>query len=134
VVIEGDVPYRSKWGVGWLTAFRGEAVEEMFGGVQGLCPVVGRERRMKEKATNHAGGSNDAFGPTVQGRDIGAQETQLDAMGEEEETRGVAVELTTIITLGGIDQARNWVETQTKKWVRVANVSDFSRRGKVHRK
>jgi hypothetical protein len=28
----------------------------------------------------------------------------------------------------------NWVDTQAKKLVRAVNVSDFKRRGKVHRK
>jgi hypothetical protein len=38
-------------------------MEEVGGGVQGLCPVAGRERRMEEKATNHIGGGvNHAFG------------------------------------------------------------------------
>jgi hypothetical protein len=41
-------------------------VEEMCGGVQGLCPVAGRERRMEEKATYHVGGGvNDAFDMAV---------------------------------------------------------------------
>jgi hypothetical protein len=35
---------------------RGKTVEEMRGGMKGLCPVGGRERRLKEKATNHIGG------------------------------------------------------------------------------
>ena len=52
---------------------RGKAVEEMCGGVQGLCPVVGRERRLKKESADHVGGgANDAFGPTVLGRGVGA--------------------------------------------------------------
>jgi hypothetical protein len=36
--------------------------------VQGLCPVAGRERRLKEKAADLVGGgANDAFDPTVLG-------------------------------------------------------------------
>jgi hypothetical protein len=31
---------------------RGEAVEEMCGGVQGLCPVAGRERHLKKEAAD----------------------------------------------------------------------------------
>jgi hypothetical protein len=70
-----------------------EMVEEMCDGVQGLCPVAGRERRLEEKAADHVGGgANDAFGPTVLGRGLGAQQTQLDAMGDEEGSRGVVVE------------------------------------------
>ena len=34
----------------------GEVVEEMSGGVQGLCPVAGKERRLEEKAVDHVGG------------------------------------------------------------------------------
>jgi hypothetical protein len=48
---------------------------------------------------------NDAFGPTVLGRGVGAQETQLDVVGEEEGARGVVVELAAIITLEGTDRA-----------------------------
>jgi hypothetical protein len=45
------------------------------GDVQGLCPVAGRERRMKEKVADHiSGGSNDALGPTVLSRGVGARE------------------------------------------------------------
>jgi hypothetical protein len=64
---------------------RGEAVEEMCGGVQGLCPVAGRERRLEEKAADHVGGgANDVFDPPVLGRGVGAREKQLDAMSEED--------------------------------------------------
>jgi hypothetical protein len=78
----------------------------MCGGVQGLGPVAGRERLLEDKVADHVGGgANDAFGPTIMGSGVGARETQLDAMSEEEGVRGVVVELTTIITLEGMDQA-----------------------------
>ena len=52
---------------------RGKTVEEVGGSVQGLCLVAGRERRLKEKASGHVGcGPNDAFGPIVLGRGVGA--------------------------------------------------------------
>ena len=64
---------------------RGEAVEEMYDTVQGLCPIAGTERHLKEKATDHVGGgANDVFGPTVMGRGVGTRETQLDAMRKKE--------------------------------------------------
>jgi hypothetical protein len=64
---------------------RGKTVEEMRGGVKGLCPVGGRERRLKEKAADHVGGgANHALGPAVLSRGVGARETQLDAVSEEE--------------------------------------------------
>jgi hypothetical protein len=84
--------------------FRGETVEEMCSGVHGLCPVAGRERRLEEKAADHVGGANDAFGSAVLERGVGARETQLDAMGDEEGSRGVVVELMAIITLEGMDR------------------------------
>ena len=60
---------------------------------------------MEEKAADHVGGgANDAFGPTALGRGVGAQETQLDAMGEEEGARGVVVKLAAIITLEGMNR------------------------------
>jgi hypothetical protein len=78
----------------------------MCGGVQGLCPVAGRERRLEEKAADHVGGgANDAFVLTVLRRGVGARETQLDTMCEEKGARGVVVELATIITLQGTDRA-----------------------------
>jgi hypothetical protein len=113
---------------------RGEAVEEMCGGVQGLGLVAGMERLLEEKVADHVGGGvNDAFGPAIMGSGVGARETELDAMSEEEGVRGVVVELVAIITLEGMDQRRNWIETQMKKWVRVANVSNFNRSGKVQK-
>jgi hypothetical protein len=66
---------------------RGKTVEEMCGGMKGLCPVGGRERRLKEKAPDHiGGGANHALGPAVLSRAVGTRETQLDAMSEEEST------------------------------------------------
>jgi hypothetical protein len=84
---------------------REEVVEEMCGGVQGLYPVVGRERRFKREAADHVGGgANDAFRATVLGRGVGTREMYLDAVGEEG-GRGVVVELTAIITLDGTNWA-----------------------------
>jgi hypothetical protein len=78
----------------------------MGSGVQGLCPVAGRERCLKEKATNHVGGgTNDAFRLAVLGRGVGARETQLNAMGEKEGARGVVVELADVVTLEGTNRA-----------------------------
>jgi hypothetical protein len=98
--------------------------------VQGLCPVAARERHLEEKATDHVGGgANHALCPAVLGRGVGARETQLNAIGEEEWPRGVVVKLAPLLHCSALTGRRNWVETQTKKWVRVVNVSDFSRRG-----
>jgi hypothetical protein len=106
VVVGGGCAIQSEVGSRVAHRLRGETVEEMCGGVHGLCPVAGRERCLKEKATDHVGGgANDVFGPVVLGRGVGARETQLDTMREEEGMRGVVVELTTIITLEGTDRA-----------------------------
>ena len=52
---------------------RGEAIEEMSSGVQGLCPVAGMERRLKEEATNLVGGgADDAFGLAILGGGVRA--------------------------------------------------------------
>jgi hypothetical protein len=48
---------------------------------------------------------NHALCPTVLGGGVGARETQLDAVGEEERARSVVVELAVIITLEGTDRA-----------------------------
>jgi hypothetical protein len=63
----------------------GKTVEEVGGGVQGLCPVAGRERRLEEKAADHVGGgANHALCSAVLGGGVGARETQLNATSEEE--------------------------------------------------
>jgi hypothetical protein len=85
---------------------RGKTVEEMSGSMKGLCPVGGRERRLKEKAADHVGGgANHALGPAVLSRGVGTRETQLDAVSEEERAGGVVVELAAIVTLQGTDRA-----------------------------
>jgi hypothetical protein len=84
----------------------GKTVEKVCGGVQGLCPVAGRERRLEEKAADHiGGGANHAFDSVVLGRSVRARETQLDAMSEKERAGGVVIELTAIVTLQGTDWA-----------------------------
>jgi hypothetical protein len=94
--VESRLAHRLQW----------EAVEEVGDGVQSLCPVAGSERRLEEKATYHIGGGmNHAFSPSVLGRGVGARETQLNTIGEKERTGSVVVELATIVTLQGTDQA-----------------------------
>jgi hypothetical protein len=54
----------------------GKAVEEIGSSVQGLCPIVGRKRRLKYDATYHvSGGANNPFGPTVLRGSVGARES-----------------------------------------------------------
>jgi hypothetical protein len=55
------VPYKAK--CEWVTnRLGGEAIEEMGGSVQGLYPITDRDRRLKEKATDHVGSvANDVF-------------------------------------------------------------------------
>jgi hypothetical protein len=69
VVVQGEV------GSGKAHRRQRKAVEEVGGGVQGLCLVAGRERRLKEKATYHiSGGADHALGPSVLSGGVGAQE------------------------------------------------------------
>jgi hypothetical protein len=85
---------------------RGKTVQEVGGSVQGLCPVAGRERCLEEEAAEHiSGGADHAFGSAVLCRSVGARETQLDAMSEEERARGVVIELAAIVTLQSTDRA-----------------------------
>jgi hypothetical protein len=43
---------------------------------QGICPLADSERHLEEKAADHVGsGANDAFGPAVLIRGVGARET-----------------------------------------------------------
>ena len=69
-VVHGEI------GSGVAHCLRGEAVEEVGGGVQSLCLVASRERRLEEKTAYHVGGgANLALDPTVLGRGVGARET-----------------------------------------------------------
>jgi hypothetical protein len=62
-------------GSGKAHRHRRKAVEEVGGGVQGLCSVAGRERRLKEKVADHiSGGPNHALDPIVLSRGVGARE------------------------------------------------------------
>ena len=73
VVIGGGCAIQNKVGSGVAHRLRGEAVEEIFYDVQGLCPVAGKERRLEEKAADHVGdGANNAYGPIVLGRGVWA--------------------------------------------------------------
>jgi hypothetical protein len=102
VAVGGGCAVKGGVGSRFAHRLRGKTIEEVCGGVLGLCPIASRERLLEEKATNHIGGGvNHAFGPAILGRGVGARETQLDAIGEKERTRGVVVELTAIVTLQG---------------------------------
>jgi hypothetical protein len=79
---------------------RGKAIEEMCGGMQGLCPVGGREGLLEKKAADHiSGGADHAFDTAVLCGGVGARETQLDAVSEKKRTSSVVVELAAIVTL-----------------------------------
>jgi hypothetical protein len=102
MVVGGGFAIHGKVGSGVTHRLREEAVEEMCGGVQGLYLVARRERRLKEKATDHVGGgANDAFGPAVLGKSVRAREMQLNVVGEEVGARGGVVKLSAIVTLQG---------------------------------
>jgi hypothetical protein len=106
VVVGGGCAVQGEVGSRVAHRLGGKTVEKVGGGVQGLCPVAGRERRLKEKAADHiGGGANHAFSPAVLGRGVRARETQLDAMSEKERAGGVIVELAAIVTLQGTDRA-----------------------------
>jgi hypothetical protein len=65
--VQGEVGSRVAHRLGW------KRVKEVGGGVQGLCPVAGRERRLEEKAMDHVGGgANYALCPVVLGGGVGA--------------------------------------------------------------
>jgi hypothetical protein len=114
--------------------FRGEAIEEMSSGVQGLCPVDGKERRLDEEATNHVGGdANDAFDLAVLGRSVRAREAQLNVVGEEG-ARGGVVELSAIVTLKGTNRTTELGGDLGEEVGKVEKVPDLRRKGKVQRK
>jgi hypothetical protein len=68
VVVRGGCVVQDEVGSRVAHHLRGKAVEEVCGGVQCLCPVASRERRLEEKAADHIGvGVDHAFGPAVLG-------------------------------------------------------------------
>jgi hypothetical protein len=106
VVVGGGCAVQGEVGSRVVHRLGGKTVEKVGGGVQGLCPVAGRERCLEEKAADHiGGGANHAFGPAVLGRGVRARETQLDAMREKEGAKGAIVELAVVVTLKGTDRA-----------------------------
>jgi hypothetical protein len=106
VVIGGGCAIQGEVGSRVAHRLGGKMVEEVGGGVQGLCPVAGRERRLEEQAADHVGGgANHALCAAVLGGGVGAREMQLNATGEEEWPRGVVVELTTVVALQSTNRA-----------------------------
>jgi hypothetical protein len=85
VVIGGGCAVQGEVGSRVAHRLGGKTVDEVGGGVQGLCLVAGRERCLEEKAADHVGGgANHALAPAILGGGVGAQETHLNATGEEE--------------------------------------------------
>jgi hypothetical protein len=83
----------------------GKVIDEMSSSVQGLGPIVGRKRCLKEEATDHvSGGASDPFGPTVLRGSVGAREVQLNAV-REKGARGGVVELKTVIAQEATNRA-----------------------------
>jgi hypothetical protein len=116
VVIGGGCAIQGEVGSRVSHRLGGKMVEKVCGGVQGLCPVAGGERRLEEKAADHiGGGANHAFGMAVLGRGVRARETQLDAMSEKERAGGVVVELAVVVTLQGTDRAAKLGEDPGEK-------------------
>jgi hypothetical protein len=100
VVVGGGCAVQGEVGSRLAHRLGGKTVEEVGGGVQDLCPVASRERRLEEKAADHVGGgAYHALCPAVLGGGVGARETQLNATGQEEWPRGVVVELAAVVAL-----------------------------------
>ena len=56
VVVGGGCVVQCEVGSRVAHRLGGKTVEKVGGGVQGLCPVAGRKRRLEEKAADHIGG------------------------------------------------------------------------------
>jgi hypothetical protein len=83
---------------------RGKANEKIGGNVQGLIPVVGRKRSLKEETTQHVGGgANHMLGSTILRGGVKTRHLQLHAVGEKEDVRHGVIKLTSIITLNNMD-------------------------------
>jgi hypothetical protein len=115
VIVRGVCVVQGEVGSRVAHRLRAKAVRVVCGGVQGLCPVAGRERRLEEKAMDHiSGGTNHAFGPAILERSVGAREMQLDAMCEKERAGGVVVELAGHYHIAGHgpDDETRWIHRQ----------------------
>ena len=95
VVVGGGCVVQGEVGSRVAHHLQGKTVEEVCGGVQGVCPVAGEERSLEEKAADHISGR---VRPGRSSRGVGAGEMQVYAIGEKEKTRGVVVELAAIVT------------------------------------
>jgi hypothetical protein len=128
------VPYMEKWGVGWLTSFEGRGGDWGDGcRCSGPPPSSWQGETPEIRGSDHiGGGANDVFGPAILGKGVGARDTQLDAVGEEERARCIVVELVAIITLEGMERAAK-LGGDPGEEVRVLNVSYFNQSGKVQK-
>jgi hypothetical protein len=83
---------------------RRETVEEVGRGVEGLGPETCREVRLEKKSADGVVGRADhALSLAVLGGGIRARHPQLHPVGEKEVTGGGVIELTTVVTLNGLN-------------------------------
>jgi hypothetical protein len=95
---------------------RRETVEEVSRGVKGLGPETCREVRLEKKSADGVVGRADhAHSLAVLGGGIRARHPQLHPVGEKEVTGGGVIELTTVVTLNGLNGEAELSGHQAKK-------------------
>ena len=91
------------WRGSWAGS-RGKTVKEIGGDVQTLSPEASREGSLKQKGVHGViGGANHALSLAVLRGGIRTRHAQLDTIRDKEGTGGGVIELTTIVTLDGLD-------------------------------
>jgi hypothetical protein len=81
-----------------------KAVQKIGGGVQALSPEASGKRGLKQKGTHGVvGGANHPLSLAILGRGVWTRHAELNTVREKEGTGGGVIELTTIVTLDGLD-------------------------------
>jgi hypothetical protein len=81
-----------------------KAVKKVGGGVQALSPEASGKRGLKQKGTHGVvGGANHPLSLAILGRGVWTRHAELNTVREKEGTGGGVIELTTIVTLDGLD-------------------------------
>jgi hypothetical protein len=109
----------------------GEAVQQIYGGVEPFYPVMSWNIILKEQRVHHIiNGVKNALNFTVLRRSVWIIHPQNHPISGEECTRGGIVELTAIDTLDDFDDATKLCGDVGNFFDKVEKVSDLTRKGK----
>jgi hypothetical protein len=87
----------------WRSSRR-KAVEKVGGSVEALSPEASRKRGLEQKGAHDiVSGANHALSLAVLWGGVGTRHAKLDTTGEEERAGGMAIKLTPVVTLDGLN-------------------------------